>query len=133
MTFDQRDIRPPLDVYTLDNVYLGSVLRVMPEPAAVLDQRSPDRARHEPDAVDGERLGPAPTQAAGNRGPGVQAARARYGITADSTPLLGNGAFVIGKWWGIIGRQTIPVDAVLTVSLERVILRLKQEELPAQA
>lgn len=133
MTFDQRDIRPPLDVYTLDNVYLGSVLRVMPEPTAVLDQRSPDLAQHEPNAVDGEWLGPAPTQEAGNRGPGVQAARARYGITADGTPPLGNGAFEIGKWWGLVGRRTIPVDAVLTVSLERVILKLKQEELPALA
>jgi hypothetical protein len=129
MTFDVRDIRSPLDVYTLDNTYIGSVLRVMSEYTATFDQQSPDLQQHGPDAVDGEQLGPAPTQEIGNRGPGVQAARTRYGITADDALPLGEGDFEVGKWWGLIGRRMIPVDAVLSVSLERVVLKLRQHEL----
>ena len=29
MSFDRSDIRPSMDVYTMDNVYLGTVLRII--------------------------------------------------------------------------------------------------------
>ena len=130
MGFDRRDIRPAMDVYTLDNVYLGTVLAVAPgpEPPAGEAASAPGR---EASAISGESLGPMPTQPVGNAGPETQSARARYATQPDGAERLGRGALTVGKWWGLAARRTIPLDAVQTVSLERVVLRLKRDELPA--
>ncbi len=130
MSFDRRDIRPTMDVYTLDNVYLGTVLAVVPglEPPPEESVPAPDS---EVSAISGESLGPMPTQPVGNVGPETQSARAVYATQPDGAARLGRGALQIGKWWGLAARRTIPLDAVQTVSLERVVLKLKRDELPA--
>ncbi len=129
MSFDRRDIRPSMDVYTLDNAYLGTVLAVVPGPE-LPPEESPVAPGREASAISGESLGPMPTQPVGNVGPETQSARARYAAQPDGAERLGRGALKIGKWWGLAARRTIPLDAVQTVSLERVVLRLKRDELP---
>lgn len=129
MGFTVRDIRRAMDVYTRDNVYLGTVLEVIPGPA-VPDgepELSPDVLQSS--AVSGELLGPMPTQPLGNRGPANQSARARYAIGQASAKPIGRGAIRVGKFGGLVGRREISLDAVQTVSLERVILRLRSDEL----
>ena len=136
MSFDRRDIRPSMDVYTLDNVYLGSVVRVLPGPPA-LGPAGASASRAAADgasAMSGELLGPAPTLALGNRGPVAQGAEAAYGAARDGAEAIGRGgAIVVGRWWGLVGRRTIPLDAVLSVSMERVVLRQAQHELARSA
>ena len=36
---------------------------------------------------------------------------------------------VVGRWWGLIGRRTIRLDQIMSLSLERVILKQTYEEL----
>lgn len=127
-SFDFADIRPSMDVYTLDNVYLGTVLDIMPGPHAADSELVPESARQSSE-ISGEMLGPMPTTPLGNRGPGTQSAREQYAVKPDDTRPIGRGAITVGKWWGLVGRRTIPLDAVQTVSLERVVLKLTKEEL----
>lgn len=131
MSFDFRDIRPAMDVYTLDNVYLGTVLKVIPGPMAPDDGPEVGPDARQSSQVSGELLGPMPTQYLGNRGPTSQSARARYAITPDIRRPIGRGALEVGKFFGLVGRRTIPLDAVLTVSLERVILKMRHDQLNA--
>lgn len=128
MSFNTRDIRRSMDVYTRDNVYLGTVLKIVPGPQLPAVQQVPDEARQS-SLLSGELLGPAPTQPIGNRGPATQSARGMYAVVDGSTTEIGNGWLEVGKWQGLLGRDRIPVDAVLNVSLERVVLALNLEEL----
>ncbi|MBA3532032.1 MAG: hypothetical protein H0T73_08955 [Ardenticatenales bacterium] len=124
MSFNRRDIRPGMDVYTLDNHYLGTVLEVIAGPA----QAAPEQVAAsslQSSLVSGETLGPAPTQSLGNSGPTAQSAAARYATRAGTPAALGSGAFKVGTWWGLRERRTIPLEEVQTVSLERVVLRWK--------
>ena len=130
MSFDRRDIRPSMDVYTLDNVYLGTVLAVVPGLEPPVGESAPAPGR-ETSATSGEMLGPMPTQPLGNAGPETQSARAEYATRRDGAERLGHGTLTVGKWWGLAARRTLPLDAVQTVSLERVVLKLKRDELPA--
>ena len=126
---DCRDIHPSVDVFTADGVYLGTVLRVESQtrnaPTRVMVQ-----TRQQPSAVSGELLGPMPTQTIGNPRPRTQSADQAFGAQPDGATPLG-GAFVIGKWWGLVGRRRLPLDAVQTVSLERVVLPLRHDALEA--
>ncbi|MGH2352573.1 MAG: hypothetical protein ACRDI2_20235 [Chloroflexota bacterium] len=124
MGFDRRDIRRGMDVYTLDNAYLGTVLSVVEGQAWTSAEQMAEGA-HQSSVADGERLGPAPTVAVGNTGPSRQAAQALYATPSDGAGSIGRGALVVGKWWGLAGRRTIPLDLVQTVSLERVVLKVK--------
>ncbi len=128
MSFNRRDIRKTMDVYTSDNVYLGTVLAVTAGVPVRLEQNAapPPDPRSE---VNGELLGPMPTMAVGNLGPLNQGAQGGYATVADSTDVLGAGSLVVGKWWSLRGRYVIPLDAVQTVSLERVILRVSKDQL----
>ena len=126
MSFDDRDIRKAMDVYTCDNVYLGTVLAVKPGTATHPGELVSPEARQAGD-VHGELPGPMPTQPPGNPGPSTQSARAGYATAPDTARPLGKGTIVVGKWWGLAGRHVIPIDAVQTVSLERVILALTKE------
>ena len=130
MGFDRRDIRPTMDVYTLDNAYLGTVLAIIPGREPSPEESAPAPGR-EASTISGESLGPMPTQPVGNVGPETQSARAGYAAHPDGAERLGRGALTVGKWWGLAARRTIPLDAVQTVSLERVVLKLKRDELPA--
>lgn len=133
-TFDLRDIRRTMDVYTADNVYLGSVLGIEPAPDKRPARHDPrDEQPPEPHAhtstFNGERLGPAPTADIGNAGPSTQSARRGYGAASDGATPIGRGVLRVGKWWGIASRHTIALDAVQAVSLERVVLHLRADEL----
>ncbi|MCZ7575324.1 MAG: hypothetical protein M5U01_42785 [Ardenticatenaceae bacterium] len=126
--FDFRDIRPSMDVYTLDNVYLGTVLGLIPGLPTSGGDQVPREARQSSE-INGEMLGPMPTRSIGNRGPHTQSAHELYAVKLNTARPIGMGAIRVGRWWGLVGRRTIPLDAVQTVSLERVVLRFKQEEL----
>ena len=127
MTFDHRDIRPAMDVYTRDNVYLGTVLAVEPGPAPGPRARRPPE--HQGSQVSGELLGPMPTQPVGNQGPVNQSARAGFASAADDAPPIGQGRLLVGRWQGWRGRRAIPLAAVQSVALERVVLALTSEQL----
>jgi hypothetical protein len=126
--FDARDLRRAMDVYTRDGVYLGTVLAVEPGPALPPEGVAPDARQSS--ASDGERLGPAPTAALGNGGPGRQSAGALYATPPDGAAPLGAGHLVVGKWWGLRGRRRLPLRLVQTVSLERVVLDVAARDLP---
>ena len=120
MSFDRRDIRISMDVYTFDQTYLGTVLTIRPGPALSGERILPDALQSS--SVNGEMLGPMPTAPIGNLAPHRQSAAAGYAAAGDARP-LGAGSLVVGKWWGLIGRREIPLADVQTVSLERVVLR----------
>ncbi len=73
MAFDDRDIRPSMDVFTRDGAYLGTVLRVAPGPVAPADGEAGTEpilaAARQSSAINGELLGPMPTATLGNPGP----------------------------------------------------------------
>lgn len=127
MGFDRRDIRRAMDVYTRDNVYLGVVRRIHRGPPS--PEERVDEGARQSSAVDGESLGPMPTRAVGNPGPRSQAAGARYAVGHDGAEPLGDGALEVGRLRGLVGRRTIPLGLVQSVSFERVILRVTREEL----
>lgn len=126
MSFDGRDIRRSMDVYTRDNVYLGTVLEVIPDRSTMDEEQVSPHARQS-SAVSGELLGPMPTQPIGNPAPRTQSSSTLYATEPDGQP-LGRGAIAVGRWWGLAGRLVIPLDDVQTVSLERVVLRLRADE-----
>jgi hypothetical protein len=128
--FDTRDLRRSMDVYTRDGVYLGTVLAVVPGPALPPEGVAP--GARQSSAGDGERLGPAPTAAVGNGGPGRQSAGALYATPSDGAAPAGAGYLVVGKWWGLRGRRRLPLRLVETVALERVVLRLEARDLPRE-
>lgn len=128
MGFDTRDIRPSMDVYTLDNAYLGTVLRVLPGPASSPGERVGADARQS-SAVLGELFGPAPTLPIGNKAPRRQSAHEEYRTQPDGAAPIGDGRILVGKWWGLKERREIPLREVLTVSHERVVLRSTARQL----
>jgi hypothetical protein len=131
MSFDRRDIRMMMDVYTLDNVYLGSVLRVAP--GNLTGERACAISAPQSSQVSGESMGPAPTWAVGNAGPATQSAAAGYRARTDGAALIGAGDLTVGKWWGLRERRVIPLGLVQTVSLERVVLRVTARQLRGDA
>ena len=124
MSFDQRDIHVAMDVYTGDNHYLGTVLKVIAEPAQPQVPMPPTLP--EASLVNGELLGPMPTLPIGNAAALKQGAAAGYGTAPDAPP-LGNGVIVVGRWLGLRGRRTIPLQDVQTVSLERIVLKFGKQ------
>jgi hypothetical protein len=128
MSFDRRDIRRAMDVFTQDNVYLGTVLAVRRGPPLSDWPRVPVPARQSSE-ISAERLGPAPTEPLGNPGPRTQSARAEYATQPDRAEPLGRGSLLVGRWWGLLGRREIPLEAVQSVSFERVVLRLRGDQL----
>ncbi len=122
MQFDTRDIRLYMDVYTADNVFLGEVRRITPRPTSLAGEQVGESAR-QASKLSGERLGPMPTEPIGNPAPRVQSARNLYAAQSDGAKPLGQGMLTVANWSGLIGRRTIPLDAVQTVSMERVVLK----------
>jgi hypothetical protein len=130
MSFDFRDIRPDMDVYTRDNAYLGTVLSIQPGPVEPIGVQVPDDARQS-STISGEMLGPVPTEKIGNKGPVSQSAQEAYAVKPHTARSIGNGTLTVGRWGGLLGRRTIPMHAVQTVSLERVVLRLSRDDVGA--
>lgn len=126
MSFDCRDIRVWMDVYSCDQVYLGTVLKIRRGSPRIQERILPTALQTS--SVSGERLGPMPTQPIGNLAPRIQSASAGYATTPDAEP-LGAGELVVGKWWGLLERRVIPIADVQTVSLERVVLTRRAAEL----
>ncbi len=116
-----------MDVYTFDNVYLGTVLGIHrgTAPAGQPVEGTTERSSE----VSGEALGPMPTESLGNAAPTAQAAINRYATAADGASKLGQASLRIGKWRGLVGSRTLPLEAVLNVSLERVVLRVRSVDL----
>jgi len=131
VTFDTLDIRRGMDVFTLDGVYIGWVLliRAPRERRLSAAVATPNAGRGS--AVGGESIGPMPTAEIGNRGPRTQSARAGYATTPDARSLpLGRGEIVVLRTpigldvqHPLPRLRRIPLDAVQTVSLERITLR----------
>ena len=126
MSFDYRDIRTTMDVYTLDNGYLGTVLSIQGGPP--LAHKQILTTARQGSGVSGELLGPMPTQPIGNLASLQQSAGANYATAEDTMP-IGAGAIVVGRWWGLAGRRVIPLADVQTVSLERVVLKQRMADL----
>jgi len=126
MSFDLRDIRPGMDVYSFDKVYLGTVRRIMPEPAP---RRAVAPQDFQASQLPGELLGPMPTATIGNPGPSTQSARRRFASQPDGAPPIGQGRLVFGRLPVPIGWREVSLDDVLAVSLERVVLRRTAAEL----
>ena len=105
MSFSRRDLRRGVDVFSADNVYLGTVVWVRwegvasaspPGPSPVRGGRdqdnlvSPPLSTRErpgggasPAPFSGERLGPMPTAALGNGAPVLQTVSNRYASESD--------------------------------------------------
>lgn len=126
VSFDDRDIRAAMDVYTADNVYLGTVLRIIGGGATLREPGS--MAAPQGSLVHGELLGPMLTQPIGTVAALRQGAAAAYATAPDAEP-LGAGAIVVGRWWGMIGRRVIALKNVQTVALERIVLKQRRAEL----
>lgn len=129
MSFDTSDIRRDMDVYTADNVYLGSVLAVSRGVDTVPDGEVGAAARQS-SSISGEMLGPVPTEPTGNEGPVTQSAANRYAVDRDRARPIGQGTLEVGRYWGLRDRRTFRLADVQTVSLERVVLRLSAAQLP---
>jgi len=138
VSFDRRDVRRGMDVYTLDNVYLGTVLWVRGRDAASADGaigHSGPAPRGS--AVSGELLGPMPTAQLGNAGPREQSAGRAYASRgAVARRLTGADRMVVVRMpLGTDFREPWPrvrqvaIDLVQMVSLERVVLRVTAADL----
>ena len=114
---DARNVRRGMDVYRRDGVWVGSVLRVESRPAAPGDPVTtyPISSGN----FDGERLGPGSTHAIGNTGPDAQR---RLGDRAAGEAGGSVSNLVIGRWFGLLGRQRIDARRIVNVSMERVVI-----------
>ncbi len=125
--FDHHDIRVSMDVWTVDNYYLGTVRRVTGSGKPVSTHMEPPERRGS--GFSGETLGPASTQSIGNTGPDTQAMLAAYATNGDGAKSLDGGRVTVGHWAGLIKRRSIALDFVQSVSLERITLRLTKAQL----
>lgn len=137
MSFDTRDIRPSMDVYIHGNLYLGTVIKVIPGSGGRVGGEQAETQAGEQVAapaqqwsvMDGETLGPRPTQTIGNKGPSKQSAPAGFAVERDDATLIARGSIQFGKWWGLFGSRTVSIEDVQTVSIERVVLSRRQDEI----
>jgi hypothetical protein len=138
VSFSPRDLHPGLDVFSADNVYLGTVVKVRWEGGGWLRgpsaQPAPATAPSRPliAGFSGERLGPMPTSGIGNGGPSAQSVSARYASETHEPPwsapprpaeLLIFRCLVSLTWKTarpVLRR--IPAELVQLISLERVVL-----------
>jgi hypothetical protein len=116
-----------MEVFTFDGERLGTVLLIETGDAGPEGGELLPSVRQESE-IDGESLGPAPTQAFGNTGPIAQSARNRYAARPPGPRAPGVRSFLVGDWHGLLNRRRIPVDDVQTVSMERIILRRRIRE-----
>ena len=142
-------IRRGMDVFTLDGVYVGTVVHVATRPSPPYHgarpsppnplSRARERGSLRVNQFSGESLGPVPTARIGNRGPSTQARVAGFGAVTDPgapSHTGPSGHLVIFRWlvaqqWrmSMPSLRRLPLNLVQTVSLERVILSVTTEEL----
>ena len=132
MGFTDRDIRQTMDVYTLDNALIGQVLAIEPGPARP-EPACPALEDARLSHPHGEATGPVPTERLGNFGPATQPAAGLSQIAVGPARPLGRGRIRVGTWWGLRGSRLISTDDILTVSLERVVLKHRRADLPARS
>lgn len=123
--FRSSDIRPGMDVFSLDGVQIGTVIQTLSGPETPGSNGS---NLHDPGApicrrFDGESTGPAPTRDVGNFGPATQSPETGYATGAEYGDPLGNGEMLVGTLFGRFRRRRISLDEVQTISMERVVLR----------
>ena len=137
MSFDDRDVRRCMDVFTLDTVLVGTVVWIRrgrdrrPATEAAMGDLSAASL------VNGESLGPIPTASVGNGGPRTQGARYRFASRADRAERLLDRAELLVLRTPIgpdlrhpLPRlRRVPLAAVQTVSLERIVLGVTDAEL----
>jgi hypothetical protein len=147
MSFNARDLRRWMDVFSSDGVYLGTVVWIIHQPATP-GPHSPAWERGSSAGVSsslsgasfsGESLGPMPTAALGNGGPGRQSAATNHA----SAPAPGTGRharrpaeLVVLRMLTSLNWSTfrpsvrrIPVSMVQAASLERIVLSATDAEL----
>jgi hypothetical protein len=132
-------IQRGMDVFTLDVVYVGTVVHVSqrphratmaPPPRPVpIAMGSGSQGAHQ---FSGEVLGPAPTAQIGNTGPSRQSRNAGFAANevTSSTPGGGRSGYLVvvrlpvAQQWraGLPSVRRLPLDLIQVVSLERVIL-----------
>lgn len=144
MTFTTRDLRPGTDVFSMDNVYLGTVIRVRWEGSGWLrggrwasSAASPigEQAAY----FSGEHLGPMPTWDIGNGGPTAQSAHAGYACQDDGPPwepIRQPAELLIFRWLVSLNWATarpvlwrIPAGLIHLASLERIVLAVNADDL----
>lgn len=141
-------IRHGMDVYSAyQNQYLGTVVKVWQEPVpqpsdvgpfvATQPQQQIEEALHNSSAkrLLGEDLGPFPTGSIGNTGPRHQVAGQSY-ATKLSRVESGVVCFAVRpvRIGGInlfARKLYIPTSAVMSISMERIILDVQQDQIPA--
>lgn len=148
-------IRPGMDVFTaFQNQYLGLVTQVWhqgrndPDAGPASARRAHQAEVHTPEQPleqgrgvsatetlfnhqSGEEMGPFPTEAAGNTGPIVQSAQQHY-ATGGHFPSVSYfavrpGRLNLGPFTPLI---YVPVSAIRSISLERIILDVPQGKVP---
>jgi hypothetical protein len=138
VSFDGRDLRIGMDVFSADGVYLGSVVRIRWDRSvstAVAAEADPTAGL----PFSGERLGPMPTTALGNSGPASQSTATAYGSRRSriATPDRGRPTeLLIFRWLVSLTWSTarprlrrIPVELIQLVALERIVLSVNADEL----
>jgi hypothetical protein len=149
VSFLERDIRRGMDVFSLDGVYVGTVVHVSYERdrgghhaphggKAEATVRSGERRVSAEGQFSGESIGPMPTAVLGNDGPREQSPGTAYASAPRSSgrerrrPV----ALVMVRLLTALNRATlrprvrrISVDRVQGISLERIILSLTAAEL----
>jgi len=157
VTFTERDLRRGLDVFSLDNVYLGTVIWIRWDENAFTPDPSPVRegGKHAVPvsplprtgeglgvgvSFSGERLGPMPTSSIGNSGPVRQASATKYAtqtVGPGSARVRRPAELLIFRWLVSLNWATarpvlrrVPAGLIHLISLERIILSVNASEMP---
>jgi hypothetical protein len=138
VSFDVRDLRLGMDVFSSDGVYLGSVIHVARRPRSdpTLTAAARLKNRATGPSFSGETLGPMPTTRLGNRGPAHEQEPSDYATRlatqSDSEPaeLVVFRCLVALDWRTLWPRlRRYPVSLVLHTSHERIVLAATAAEL----
>jgi hypothetical protein len=148
VSFLERDVRRGMDAFSLDGVYVGTVIHVTYEEdrgghrsphdgKAEATVRSGERRVSSEGQFSGESIGPMPTAALGNDGPRAQSPGTAYASAPPSTgrkrrpAALYTVRLLTALNWATLSPRVrrISVDHVQAVSLEGSILSLTAAEL----
>jgi hypothetical protein len=131
-------IRRGMDVYSAyQNQYIGTVVTIWEaaSTAASAKQRGATPQQATSHQMPGEDMGPFPTQTLGNTGPQNQAAGHHYATQPRQDDRPGVVCFAVlpiqPGWFNPFARKLyIPTSAVLSISMERIILNIQQDHIP---